>query len=342
MSITYHERPGVYVEYDTTSRAAAVRSRVAGIAALASGSGLYRFSSAQSALAAFPISTTPGKMLDLAFRNGAGTVVLCPVASAQGYGDAFAQLLAEADVIATDCTDTQTLAGLAESLCADGARECIAFAGLSNPTVSSLGALAAALNCERLVLPGPDVRFAGDSVCGGGCLAAAAMAGLVCAQDDPALPLSGAALAGLDAVSLSLTDTQIDTLVQAGVTPLELAGGQVRIVRAVTTRTATEGIADDTWRELTTVMILDDVIPAVRDALSAKFLRRKNTPATRNAIRAQTAIILDDRVRRQIIEEYDSLTVEPVEGDPTACAVSFSFGIVQGLLRIHLYAHILV
>ena len=47
-------------------------------------------------------------------------------------------------------------------------------------------------------------------------------------------------------------------------------------------------------------------------------------------------------MRRQIIEEYDSLTVEPVEGDPTACAVSFSFGIVQGLLRIHLYAHILV
>ena len=127
-----------------------------------------------------------------------------------------------------------------------------------------------------------------------------------------------------------------------GVTPLELAGGQVRIVRAVTTRTATEGIADDTWRELTTVMILDDVIPAVRDALRAKFLRRKNTAVTRNAIRAQTAILLDDRVRREIIEGYDGLRVESVAGDPTACRVSFTFRVVQGLLRIHLYAHILV
>ena len=43
MSITYHERPGVYVEYDTTGRTAAGKRRVAGIAALSTGSGAYRF-----------------------------------------------------------------------------------------------------------------------------------------------------------------------------------------------------------------------------------------------------------------------------------------------------------
>ena len=344
MSITYHERPGVYVEYDTTSRAAPGKSRVAGIAAAHNGGGLYRFTTAQSALAVFPANTTPGKMLSLAFQNGAGTVVFAPVASAQGYADAFAQLLTtcEADVIATDCEDSDTLLSLGTALCAEGARECIAFAGLSDPSLADLRDLAEALNCERLVLLGPDVQYAGADTFGGGGLAAAAMAGLVCAQDDPALPLSGAVLAGLDAVSMALSESQIDILVQAGVTPLEQVGGQVRIIRAVTTRTATEGAADETWRELSTVMILDDVIPGVRDALAAKFLRRKNTAITRNAIRAQTAIILDDRVRRQIIEGYDSLAVEPVEGDPTGCEVSFSFRIVQGLLRIHLYAHILV
>ncbi len=344
MSITYHERPGVYVEYDTTSRAAAVKSRVAGIAAVSDGSGLYRFTTARSARAVFPTDTTPGKMLSLAFANGASTVVFAPVADAQGYAAAFERLLnvCEADAIATDCTDADTLSALGETLCAEGARACIAFAGLTDPTVSELSALAGALNCERLVLPGPDVRPAGGLTYGGGCLAAAAMAGLVCAQDDPSLPLSGAVLEGLDAVSMPLSESQIDTLVQSGVTPLEQTGGRVRIIRAVTTRTATEGSPDSTWRELSTVMILDDVIPSVRDALAAKFLRRKNTAMTRNAIRAQTAIILDDRVRRQIIEDYDNLAVESVEGDPTGCEVSFSFRIVQGLLRIHLYAHILV
>ena len=108
MSITYHERPGVYVEYDTTSRAAAVRSRVAGIAALASGSGLYRFASVNAARAVFPASTALGRMLALAFGNGAATVLCCPVS--EGYADAFALLAAEADVIATDCRDAEALA----------------------------------------------------------------------------------------------------------------------------------------------------------------------------------------------------------------------------------------
>ncbi len=342
MSITYHERPGVYVEYDTSNRAGSKKSRIAGICAMGSSGGMYRFSSVQNALLVFPVNTIQGKMLSLAFENGADTVQICSVTDLQGYANAFERLIRDVDVLATDCTDVTALSALAEALCAEGAKQCVAFTGMSAPDTDDLTDLAENVNCERIVLVGPDVRFAGENACGGGCLAAAAMAGLVCAQDDPALPLSGAALRGLDAVSTALTEAQIDELVQGGVTPLEQVGAQVRIVRAVTTRTATDGTADDTWRELSTVMILDDVIPAVRDTLAEKFLRRKNTAATRNAIRAQTAIILDDRVRRQIIESYDDLHVEAVQDDPTACEVSFSFGIVQGLLRIHLYAHILV
>ena len=329
MSITYHERPGVYVEYDTTARSAPRPGRVAGIAAQGSGSGLYRFASVNAARAVFPASTALGRMLALAFGNGAATVLCCPVS--EGYADAFALLAAEADVIATDCRDAEALAQLAESLCAEGAKECIAIADSDAGTVN-LCALAQSLNCERLVL----TQQSGEAG-----LSAAALAGLLCAGDDPALPLSGAALEGLTAAGMP-TDSEIDTLVRAGVTPLEAAGGAVRVVRAVTTRTATEGVPDDTWRELSTVRIVDDVIPAVRDALRAKFLRRKNTAVTRNAIRAQTAILLDDRVRREIIEGYDGLRAESVAGDPTACQVSFTFRVVQGLLRIHLYAHILV
>ncbi len=346
MSITYHERPGVYVEYDTTSYALSSAPRILGVAGLASGSGLYRFYSSAAAAQTFSTSTKLGKMLQLAFASGAAQVVCCPVASssASAYAAAVIQLLSEGNIgcLAVDAENTQILAAIAALLCNEGAKECVAFAGLSEPTVSGLCSLAQSLNCERLVLLGADVKYAGENSYGGGCLAASAMAGLYSAQSDPALPLHGAQLPGLEYVNLSLTEAQIDTLVHAGVTPIEAVGGQVRIIRAVTTRTATDGVADATWRELTTVSIVDDVIPAVRDALHAKFLRRKNTAVTRNAIRSQAAIVLDDRVRREIIEGYENLTVEALENDPTTCEVSFTFRVVYGLCRIHLRIHILV
>ena len=54
-------------------------------------------------------------------------------------------------------------------------------------------------------------------------------------------------------------------------------------MRGVTTRTQTAGVSDSTWRELTTVLIIDDVIPAVRNALRLKFPRVKNTAQTRGS-----------------------------------------------------------
>ncbi len=345
MSITYHERPGVYVEYDTTSRSVSPGSRTAGIAARGSGSGLYRFSSAQTAKQTFPESTTMGKMLQLAFLNGAAQVLCCPVSAATtaAYTTALTTLLeAGATALAVDTASSSILSAIGALLVQEEARAALCFAGLGNPTVSELSSAAQSINCERLVLLGPDVRYAGASGYGGGCLAAAALAGLLSAQTDPALPLNGVALLGLEGVSLKLTEGEIDTLVQAGVSPLEAVGGQPCLIRAVTTRSSTQGVADNTWQELTTLCIFDDVIPAVRDSLKAKFLRRKNTAITRNAIRAQVAIILDDRLHRQIIESYENLLVEAVEGEPTACRVSFGFQVVQGLQRIHLRIHMIV
>ncbi len=339
MSITYHERPGVYVEYDATSRAAPSSIRTVGIAALGQGS-MQRYDSPPA------LSSTAGDMVSLAFAAGAAQVVFCPVSAdtAAAYTAAVTALLNQGEVslLAVETEKADVLAAIAALLCQSGTRECIAFAGMREPTAAGLAAMAQSLNCERMVLLGGDVRMAGRDGFGGGCLAAAAMAGLLSAQTDPALPLHGAYLPGLEEVSLHLSEAQIDTLVGAGVTPIETVGGQVRLIRAVTTRTMTDGIADPTWRELTTVCILDDLIPSVRDALAAKFLRRKNTAITRRAIRTQTAIVLDDRVRREIIEGYDALSVDAVEGDPSACRVSFTFRVVHGLSRIHLNVHIIV
>ena len=133
-----------------------------------------------------------------------------------------------------------------------------------------------------------------------------------------------------------------DALVAAGVTALECVGGRVSVIRGLTTRTKTGDAADKTFRELTTILIVDDVIPSIRRALRAKFTRAKNSALTRNAIRNQVIVELEDRIDKEIIEGYDNLTVTASTSDPTTCVVEFEFRVVHGLNRIYLTAHISV
>ncbi|MCD8144270.1 MAG: hypothetical protein LUD79_02825 [Oscillospiraceae bacterium] len=134
----------------------------------------------------------------------------------------------------------------------------------------------------------------------------------------------------------------LDLLIPGGVTPLESVGGVVSVVRGVTTRTTTSGVADTTWRELTTIRIIDNVIPDVRNSLKAKFVRTKNTAQVRSAIASQVVILLEDKVQRQIIDSYDSVTVTADSEDPTVCLVDFNFAVAHGLNQIHIAAHITV
>lgn len=55
--------------------------------------------------------------------------------------------------------------------------------------------------------------------------------------------------------------TQIDALVTGGVTALECWGGKVSVMRGITTRTKTGQTQDATFRELGTILIVDDVVP---------------------------------------------------------------------------------
>ena len=123
---------------------------------------------------------------------------------------------------------------------------------------------------------------------------------------------------------------------------LETLAGSCYVVRGVTTRTKTGNAPDTTWRELSTVLVVDEVIPGVRNALRAKFSRAKNTRQTRGAIRSQTVMELEKRVSREIIDSYEDVTVSALEDDPTVCLVEFSFTVAHGLNQVWLSAHITV
>lgn len=350
MSITYHERPGVYSDYDASSvTATGTGAKVVGLIGTSeAAAGLYTVTDYRDGAAVFGEDSQLGTMLKLAYENGAATVLACPVAAdaKTNYEAALALLFAEkqARLLAIGSADqTVQAAALAAAEAASAQKgECIVLAGMNSPTAEGLIERAKALNSERMVLVGPDVYRSGEEAAAGGCMAAAALAGVLAAQNDPALPLNGQVLSGLSGVTLAVDDNQLDNLIRGGVTMLETVGGKVTVIRGVTTRSTTGGSADATWRELTTILIVDDVIPAIRESLRAKFARAKNNVSTRSAIRSQVIVELENRVAREILDSYDQVTVKPSAEDATVCVVEFGMAVTHGLNRIYLTAHITV
>ena len=339
MNVTQHQRPGVYSVYDASSALAANQGgKTAAVAAVSvqGEPGKPRlFTGYDQAAEAFGADSDLARAIDLLLQNGAAKVYAVPVAAESGYPDAFAALEGLEDVALVVCASTAlaTQQALRDSVKASSQsrRERIAVVpGGSAQTAAQLVERAAELNCERAVL------------IPGGLPEAAAFAGALAGEPDPAVPLGGAELRGVTALSESWNDNELDQLILGGVTPLEVSGGVVSVVRAVTTRTKTGSSPDATWRELTTVRIVDDVIPALRMALRAKFARPKNTPQGRQAIRSQVIVELEQKKADEIITGYDGVAVTPLEDNPTVCLVEFRFTVAHGLNQIWLSANITV
>lgn len=352
MKSIIHERPGVYSSYDASAvirggRAARVVGAAAKSTAGAPGVPVV-LTSYEAGLAAFgeDASGSPGMstLLRLLFQNGAGKVVAVAV-SGVDYAAAFDVLANQEDiqVVVCDSGDAATQQTLRTSVeTASAARkERIAVVGMAGGTADQLVERAKTLNSERMVLVGSDVLDK-DGKALAGIFAAAAVAGAIASNGDPAIPLNGTALQGLGGVKAQPSDNDIDLLVRGGVTPLEAVGGVVSPVRGITTRTTTGEAKDITWRELTTILIVDDVIPAIRSSLRSRFSKTKNTAQTRGAIRSQVIVELESKLRAQIIDGYGEVAVSVYDQDPTVCLVEFSFAVAHGLNQIYLTAHITI
>ena len=353
MSETRHERPGVYSAYDASAVVSAGQaSRAIGVAAKAARGTVdeaVTVTSYAAGVAAFGEDTEPGMstILRLLFSNGASRVVAVKVAEEGALADyeAAFEVLDRQDVQVVVCdsadqTVQQALRTAVESA-SMSRRERIAIVGGDGDTVSELVERAAALNSERVVLVGPDAVNAGGETLPG-VFTAAALAGVIAAGQDPAVPLNGAEMKGLSGLASDYSDNDIDLLVRGGVTPVESSGGILSPVRGITTRTTTGGASDATWRELTTILIVDDIIPAVRSALRSKFARTKNTAQNRGAIRSQVIVELEKKVAAEIIDGYGEVTVTASADDPTVCLVEFGFTVAHGLNQIYLTVHITV
>ncbi|MDE6107227.1 MAG: phage tail sheath subtilisin-like domain-containing protein [Oscillospiraceae bacterium] len=347
MNVTEHQRPGVYSVYDASSAVSGRTSgRAVGVAAISAKGKVGEvnvFHSYEEALGVYTPKETMSELVSLLFQNGAAQVYAVSVAHSEetdtlleNYKAAFGLLEKVEDlaVVLCDSENTAVQKALQESVksAAESRRERLAVIfGGEEESASQLVQRAKAVNCERVVLVAP-----------GGVKAAAAVAGAIAGESDPAVPLGGAELKGLDSLDTDWSDNEIDTLVLGGVTPLEQVGGTVSVVRGITTRTKTGTANDATWRELTTIRVVDDVIPSLRSALRAKFSRAKNTAQGRGAIRSQVIVELESKVANEIITGYQDVAVSALPDDPTVCLVEFKFTVAHGLNQIWLSAHITV
>jgi hypothetical protein len=346
--ITTHERPGVYSSFSASSLISGTAGlKTVAVVAQWDGTGksqCYELTEFSEAAAIFGDQKEITEFCRLVLLNGAAKVIAVPV-NGDSYDAEFAVVSGREDVDIVFCDSTlltvqQALKTSIEQSSKERMERIAIVAGGAGETASALVARATGLNSERVVLTAPAAVVNGQTVTGARC--AAAVAGAIAGETDPAVPLGGAVLTWLSGLETRYSENEIDLLVRGGVTVLESTGGDISVIRGVTTRTATGGVGDTTWRELNTILIVDDVIPGLRDTLRAKFQRSKNTEQNRGAIRTQVILELEEKRNKEIISDYGDVTVTAVTDNPTVCLVQFSFAVTHSLNQIWLKANITI
>ncbi len=279
------------------------------------------------------------KLAEVLFRNGAPKVYAYKI-DGDGYGEAFAALMEYADIrfMVHDSRDAEVHAALKTAIGSADERGKYRIGVVESDCADCAGFLtmAAGLNDERMLLA---ANWEAEGTAGS---VAAALCGAMAAEEDPAVPLNGLELKGLGGMGAKFSDAEISQLIAGGVTPIEVLAGVPTVVRGVSTRTKTGDAADLTWRDINTVMILDEVIPTIRDGLRAKFARAKNNAQTRGAVRTYVLVALESYMKREIIDSYGEINVSQSGDDPGICLVGFSFTVAHGMNRIELHASISV
>lgn len=334
------ERPGVYTSYEVSSNIAAYGSGGAvGLAAEAcSGNGgeCVAVTTCAEAVAAFGGGDLP-ELVRVLLLNGA-PVVYCVRAVDGNFQTAVDALMGVPAVKFMVCgsrnPEVHAIFKSTLALADENSKYRIAVLESDKSDRAALVSAAQTLGNEKIVL------VSHHEPAGTPGSVAAALCGVLASKDDPALPVNGAVLSGIGSVNPNFSDSDVTLLVRGGVTPVEYVSGQLCVIRGVTTRSESGGVPDPTWRELSTILVVNSVIPQIRDSLRAKFARAKNNAQTRGAIRTQVIIQLEENLKREFIDGYGDVSVQPGGDDGSACVVSFSFTVAHGLNRIELFADV--
>ena len=201
--------------------------------------------------------------------------------------------------------------------------------------------LASDLNCDRMMVPYPNVTNTDDIELDGIFTAAGLAAILNTETDDPALPTNNIQIVGYSGVATRYLEIDIMKLINGGVTAMYPEDAAPAIYRTVTTSQGTKG-EESVWHDATTRFIADHVLATVLAKLKANYKRTKNIARVLEAIRSDIIAILDKKLAQEIIEEYDEAMVTVVKDpeDRYGALADFEYKVVSPLYTITVTQHL--
>ena len=345
MSIIASERPGVFTQYDMSGVVSySSVGKAVGVAAQSNKAveGISLITREAQALELFGEDDNGilMGMIRVLLQNGTTKIyVACSgneeesqSATTDSYKSCFNQLaeVAEVGVLTTDSVLPDVSKALASVVDA-AAKNRHEMIGVAADSASTAVTTAAAMNSERMVL-----HAQGDG------RVSAAIAAKIAELSDPAQPLTGEVLLGIEQQTQPLTEDQIDTYILGGVTPLESILGQMQIIRCVSTKTKTGAASDSSFRDINIILTVDTVLKAIREALTLRMKGAKNNQRTLDAIATQTQIELQAKQDAEIINSYETPYVSIDASNPTLCLVEVTFTVTSGLNQIRITAHVSV
>ena len=235
-------------------------------------------------------------------------------------------------VILCDSTKPEVLHKLKEQveLASQNERERLAVGCVAKEQAAQT---AKSLNCERMVLCCQKAGMKEESLT----VCAAAVAAML-AVGEAMDSYHSRPLEGIEQLE-PLSEQEIETLLGDGVTVLEMADGQAECIRWVTTRTRTGNEEDRTFSSVNVVMMIDEIIRAVRERLS-EMLKGKRVGFSQDSVVSQAAVVLDEKKQQGLITSFEPPVAYVQKEDPSVCVVELEFDLAAVFSRIYLTAHI--
>lgn len=292
---------------------------------------------------------TPGTLLAEIAEPlfGAGLQQFTVYSTKEGAIDAAAHTTALKALMAAGTMDlvviqnaTQEVLGAAKEFAetsSENQKELLVFAG--SPASASVATyLAQSINSPRVVIS-YGTAFTAGSETGSSFLGAVSLCAAVAVLEDPSVSLTGWKLPGIARVTGATYD-QVETLLEAGATPLVQTGSGVEAVRILTTCTTLDGSPSRAFTPINTILIIDTVMKALRQSLASFLSGAKNSAQTLSAVASQITVLLGDFQDRGIITGYGAPKVYCETDNPEVCIAEVSFTAAYLINQIHIQAQI--